>query len=981
MSFDTSQRLKNHTRKHRTSCSMVVDKPGVGSVSLTFNRVDGHYATPCGEHKFEHDQALRRHVRRCLTCLSVEGGHRVNVIEMNDFGVGFEDGLSDFELTEEHVGTEPIVAVVDTVIAGEEVDLEVDAEVDVDTGMEETSDGWGCVECNFSTVKYGSMRSHLSRSKHGGHVRCTVRIVGSRKYTRVSAEDIVGRQAANIPEDVLVSFLGMDADVSAQYSDPHNIDFFYKKYGKVDVSAILSQVRLQYDANLLTRVKEVLVSLLGEVDAAEYGTKRLFKKFPLSTLQTNTKPKYLAIWRKLVCFILSRHPNPQYIVSPQQPMSVSRLMVFELLTTVFFQTKLENDNKLFVEEFLEYMFLKRGRVLRTSGEVHDVCSKVLYLLNMTAVLLVISAESGSARKTMVKKVSELFRSSSMSALVTTKDCGNLAKSIHRNTFALPKIIKDPDCPHTFRVWGVRISVDALGVALRGIRSECARLQDQLCFGASFDINTEALSAIMSDREPGIGIHFLDDANKMRYSKMLLGTCYGRNQSGMIGNRELTSTYVKVHGSFVRAMCALIHLSSGGMARGTELCSYTLLNNGSLQRSVFFDGRRVFFVASHNKTNTNTGSMNRIARFLTPEDSLMVLREILIVRPFVRFLLKKAEQEETQKLYTNYLFVSDCRRMNSQAVSRAFSSHLAISGSVVITFARFRHFATTLVGEYHLGVKEDAELNNTPQFGHSLETSRRIYGMTNLDGPIKYMLLDRHRQASVKWHSFLLDPSVLELGEASAAMEEPQILAAVPAAVTTPSSLQLDRVVRTASNVAAVSTVDIIVGNNDQFLRTIDACKSLYGPTFAFRSLMQQVAVEASLFGSEDLIVVLPTGMGKSICFFAYAKINPGKCVLVVVPTVTLRDDLIRRAAGLGIPAHGVIERMGEVYGLAILTPEAVMSSTAMATLCNLGGTRRLGRIFIDECHFIFEACRYRTDFSALFSMRVFGPPSRTCRPP
>lgn len=56
-------------------------------------------------------------------------------------------------------------------------------------------------------------------------------------------------------------------------------------------------------------------------------------------------------------------------------------------------------------------------MLRCSGEVHDLCAKVLYLLNMTAVLMVLKAPVDRERRAAVKGSLWLLRQSSALALM------------------------------------------------------------------------------------------------------------------------------------------------------------------------------------------------------------------------------------------------------------------------------------------------------------------------------------------------------------------------------------------------------------------------------------------------------------------------------------------------------------------------------------------------------------------------------------
>ncbi len=75
--------------------------------------------------------------------------------------------------------------------------------------------------------------------------------------------------------------------------------------------------------------------------------------------------------------------------------------------------------------------------------------------------------------------------------------------------------------------------------------------------------------------------------------------------------------------------------------------------------------------------------------------------------------------------------------------------------------------------------------------------------------------------------------------------------------------------------------------------------------FGFEGLKrhQEVVLEA-LSQQRDCLVVVPTGAGKSYCYFVPAMILP-HMVLVVSPLVALIDDQVRRCQALGIPCVAI----------------------------------------------------------------------------
>ena len=150
----------------------------------------------------------------------------------------------------------------------------------------------------------------------------------------------------------------------------------------------------------------------------------------------------------------------------------------------------------------------------------------------------------------------------------------------------------------------------------------------------------------------------------------------------------------------------------------------------------------------------------------------------------------------------------------------------------------------------------------------------------------------------------------------------------------------------------------------------------------YRGAGQALAVRSALNLPSDrtLLVILPTGEGKSLIFHALACANPGKTVAVVVPTVSLainhaeavhdypsrvpekyhayiggensRNEAIRSAIG-----HGE-------QGLVFAAPEAMVSGLRQPLL-DAASAGTLAAIVIDEAHLVDA---WGTDFRNEFQL-------------
>lgn len=151
----------------------------------------------------------------------------------------------------------------------------------------------------------------------------------------------------------------------------------------------------------------------------------------------------------------------------------------------------------------------------------------------------------------------------------------------------------------------------------------------------------------------------------------------------------------------------------------------------------------------------------------------------------------------------------------------------------------------------------------------------------------------------------------------------------------------------------------------------------------FRPLQQQVLIPA--LAGRDVLAILPTGGGKSICFQIPALIDPGLTV-VVSPLISLMEDqvagLTRRgigAASLGgaIDRDRMVElleqaRSGQLR-LLYVSPERLPRVAGL--LVELGVA--VGRLAVDEAHCIAEwGHDFRPSYRGILDARrvLGGPP-------
>jgi superfamily II DNA helicase RecQ len=164
-----------------------------------------------------------------------------------------------------------------------------------------------------------------------------------------------------------------------------------------------------------------------------------------------------------------------------------------------------------------------------------------------------------------------------------------------------------------------------------------------------------------------------------------------------------------------------------------------------------------------------------------------------------------------------------------------------------------------------------------------------------------------------------------------------------------------------------------------------ALQRLLGRTAGWRTDEQQDGMRriVAMKKGEALIVVLPTGGGKSIFFMLPSMMESerGGVSVVVVPFVALIDDIVRRARDLGIDclrwasaAAQAREHPQRVPQLLVVSADVAGTDEFVVHADMLRSQGRLRRIFVDECHTAITDIEYRERLKALGGVRRYRCP-------
>ena len=140
-------------------------------------------------------------------------------------------------------------------------------------------------------------------------------------------------------------------------------------------------------------------------------------------------------------------------------------------------------------------------------------------------------------------------------------------------------------------------------------------------------------------------------------------------------------------------------------------------------------------------------------------------------------------------------------------------------------------------------------------------------------------------------------------------------------------------------------------------------KKLYDdPIARFKSSEQALAVRLALQKRSDVLVILPTGGGKSLVFQLAASIESTLTTVLIIPFVALLDEMAERCSDMGLQT--TIYQPGKDLRTArsqiiIAGAEHAVSSDFQLLLVQLESSKQLSRIVIDECHTLITQLSFR----------------------
>ena len=143
----------------------------------------------------------------------------------------------------------------------------------------------------------------------------------------------------------------------------------------------------------------------------------------------------------------------------------------------------------------------------------------------------------------------------------------------------------------------------------------------------------------------------------------------------------------------------------------------------------------------------------------------------------------------------------------------------------------------------------------------------------------------------------------------------------------------------------------------------DKAKKILEKYWGFSNLKEkQIAVINELLSGNDVIGLLPTGYGKSMCYLIPPLVSK-KAIIIISPLISLMDDQKEKLLKMNIPVsalHGnnknkdceLFEIIDGQIKIIYMSPEFLIKGDGLELINTLNDSKMLGFLAIDEAHCI-----------------------------
>ncbi|KAL6164428.1 hypothetical protein ACJQWK_09163 [Exserohilum turcicum] len=355
-------------------------------------------------------------------------------------------------------------------------------------------------------------------------------------------------------------------------------------------------------------------------------------------------------------------------------------------------------------------------------------------------------------------------------------------------------------------------------------------------------------------------------------------------------------YLRQMDRFLELLLGCVHIESGQPARGSEIVTMRHCNGLLQDRNIFIIDGTVMTVVRYHKSQSQWDKPKVVPRFLPPRVGQIMALYLSYLQPFREFLVVSVLNGGLD----DYVWSNEQGAWNTDRLTRVLKRETGKRLGVELHTLDYRHTAVgigrVMVGESfgkgyqdEIGEIDEAEVDDDEEDLIELQNARStVMGVGNYSVSIDIVKhlstrsIDAFRALSTAWHRFLGVDGQAEAGEEGRVRRKRRMRESISGLPVVPKEKAVQ--VEDARAAAVQRALQQVLGKQD----------------VGFRSIEQEQALYAVLDKQTPLVVVLPTGGGKSLLFTLPACIEESGVTVVVVPYRALIEDLVVWVGSYGV---------------------------------------------------------------------------------
>jgi superfamily II DNA helicase RecQ len=426
--------------------------------------------------------------------------------------------------------------------------------------------------------------------------------------------------------------------------------------------------------------------------------------------------------------------------------------------------------------------------------------------------------------------------------------------------------------------------------------------------------------------------------------------------------------------FLELLLGSVHFTSGQPGRGSEITTLRHRNGLLQDRNIFVVDGAVMTVVRYHKSQSQWDKPKVVPRFLPRQLGQIMALYLRYLQPFREYLLVQVLGGGL----SDYVWSNEQGAWGTDKLTGVIKRETGKRLGVSLHTQGYRHTAVGIgrvkVGESfgrgyqdEVGEVDEAEVDEDQEDIVELQNARTTaMGVANYGVPvdiIKHLStrsIDAFRALSTAWHRFLgVD------GQGEEAVEA--------------SSRHKRRMRESISGQAELPKAKAVQIGDERAETVHKALQQVLGKQdVRFRSAEQEQALYAVLDYQTPLVVVLPTGGGKSLLFTLPACIEKTGVTIVVVPYRALIEDLVSRIRDSGVECiewtHGDSNPASVVVVSADVAGDVTSNGNFLGYARLLKSKGLLRRMVVDECHLVFTSSYWRRNLLKVKNLRLLGCP-------